>query len=313
MPTLNLPKRLIPVPGTAPEDVVVDKNGHLIAGVDDGRVLRIDPASGAVEELVNTGGRPLGLEVLPDGRILICDSPSGLLAFDTNTSRLHALVVGFEGRPLHFCSNVVAAADGTIYFSTSSDRYTIHDWRKDIVEHIPTGRLLRLGTDGRVELLLHGIQFTNGLALAHDGSWIIVAETGSYRLRRLWLQGPKAGAVETFVELAGFPDNCSMSADGLIWVAMASPRNPLVDRLHTMPMAARKLVARLPAAFQPKPERSAWVMAFDDTGHMVYDLRWDDGSYSVATGVCQHGQTVYLGSLVEPAILCCELPPRGGN
>jgi hypothetical protein len=44
----------------------------------------------------------------------------------------------YAGRPLAFCSNVVAAQDGTIYFSVSSTRYTIHDWRRDIVENLPT-------------------------------------------------------------------------------------------------------------------------------------------------------------------------------
>ena len=32
---------VVPVPGNAPEDVVVDADGHIWTGVDDGRIVRI--------------------------------------------------------------------------------------------------------------------------------------------------------------------------------------------------------------------------------------------------------------------------------
>ncbi|NTZ85302.1 SMP-30/gluconolactonase/LRE family protein [Burkholderia metallica] len=300
-------KRLIPLPGRAPEDVVVDREGYLIVGVNDGRVLRVDPHSGEAKQLANTGGRPLGLEVLPDGRILICDSPKGLLELDTATGQLRELVREYRGRALPFCSNVVAAKDGTIYFSSSTDRYTVRDWRKDIAENIPTGRLFRLRIDGRVEQLHDGLSFANGLALAPDESWIVVAETGAYRLRRLWLTGPKTGRSEVFADLPAFPDNCSMSADGLIWVALASPRNPALDKLHKTPLLVRMLAARLPAALQPVPQRVTWVMAFSPDGRMVHNYLWTDGEYGMVTGVCQHGDTVFLGSLDEQSILSFKL------
>ncbi|VWC73750.1 gluconolactonase [Burkholderia aenigmatica] len=302
-------KRLIPLPGQAPEDVVVDREGYLIVGINDGRVLRVDPHSGEAKQLTNTGGRPLGLEILPDGRILICDSPKGLLELDPATGQLRELVREYRGRALPFCSNVVAAKDGTIYFSSSTDRYTVHDWRKDIVENIPTGRLFCLRIDGRIEQLQGDLYFANGLALAPDESWIIVAETGAYRLRRLWLKGTRAGRSEVFAELPAFPDNCSMSADGLIWVALASPRNPALDKLHKTPMLVRMLAARLPAALQPVPERVTWAMAFCSDGRMVHNYLWTDGEYAMVTGVCQHGDTVFLSSLVEQSIFSFKLPP----
>jgi sugar lactone lactonase YvrE len=33
--------------------------------------------------------------------------------------------------------------------------------------------------------------YSNGVALAPDGSYILVAETGTLRILRHWLQGPK--------------------------------------------------------------------------------------------------------------------------
>src|SRR5215470_20382548 len=69
--------------GNAPEDVVVDAAGRLIAGGDDGTIWRwpADAGPDAVpESLANTGGRPLGIEIDPrDETLIVCDAYRGLL------------------------------------------------------------------------------------------------------------------------------------------------------------------------------------------------------------------------------------------
>ena len=181
-------------------------------------------------------------------------------------------------------------------------------WRLDIVEHLPTGVLLRRYPDGRVEKLLDGLHFGNGLALAQDESFIIVAETNAARLLRYWLTGERAGQHEVFAELPGYPDNLSMSADGLIWVALPSSHNALLEKIHQLPLFMRKLIARLPESLQPAPEKIAWVMALNAQGRIVHDCCWKDGGYRMVTGVCQHRGTVYLGSMLEPVLLAFDLP-----
>src|SRR3954468_18109725 len=52
--------RLIDLPGQGPEDVVVDGNGFVLTGLNDGRILRVDADTGRVEVLVLAVGRPLG-------------------------------------------------------------------------------------------------------------------------------------------------------------------------------------------------------------------------------------------------------------
>ena len=56
---------VIPVPGNAPEDVVVDADGNIWTGVDDGRIVRISP-DGQTAVVGDTGGRPLGLAIARD-------------------------------------------------------------------------------------------------------------------------------------------------------------------------------------------------------------------------------------------------------
>ena len=178
-----------------------------------------------------------------------------------------------------------------------------------MIENIPTGRLFCRHPDGRVDVLLDQLYFANGVALASDESWVVVAETGSSRLNRVWLKGPKAGRAEVFFEnLPGIPDNLSTGADGLIWAALAAPADKALALLHRMPYAVRRLAARLPEAVQPDPQQIVWVMALDANGHVVHDLRWNSEPYSMVTGVREYQGHIYMGSLNQEALLAFELP-----
>jgi streptogramin lyase len=296
---------LIPLPGEGPEDVVVGSDGSIYTGLLDGRILGVAPTDGAVREVARTGGRPLGLEATTDGRLLICDSPKGLLELDLKTGVLKTLVTHDGAEPLIFCSNVVAAPNGDLFFTISSMRYTVRDWRKDIVENVPTGRVYRRVADGTLTRLMDGLRFANGLVRARDGQSLVVAETAG---RRLWLAGPRAGASEVIAELPGFPDNLGADEDGLIWVAFASEPNPALESLHKLPLFLRRLAARLPESMQPKPSRVAWVAAYDESGACERDFKWTDGGFAMVTGLCRVGSRVWCAGLHERALMRFELP-----
>ncbi len=104
-----------------------------------------------LSRVANTGGRPLGLEWLPDGRILVCDARRGLLAVAPDSGAVETLTDLVHGRRMAFCNNAAVAADGTIWFSDSSRHHGIERWKADIVENTASGRLLapRPGRDGR--------------------------------------------------------------------------------------------------------------------------------------------------------------------
>ena len=124
---------------------------------------------------------------------------------------------------------------------------------QDIVENVPTGRLYRLSAAGHLEKLMDGILFANGVALAPDGSHVVLAETGKCRLHRYWLKGPETGKSDILCVLPGYPDNISAGSDGLVWVSIPTERNNALNVIHKMPLLLRRLVARLPKPLQPKP------------------------------------------------------------
>ncbi|MCW2804430.1 MAG: hypothetical protein QOF52_770 [Propionibacteriaceae bacterium] len=295
--------RLLDIVGRGPEDVLVDDTGRVLTGVADGRILRLAPDNRLVEVLADTGGRPLGLEWLPDGGLLVCDAHRGLLRVDLDTGVVAALVSEVDGRPMTFCNNAAVAGDGTVYFSDSSRRFGVDAWKADLLEHSGTGRLLRRGIAAEVTVLADGLQFANGVALAPDGSFVVVAETAAYRLRKVWITGPRAGETEVFVDnLPGFPDNVSTGTDGLFWVAMGSPRDRMLDRLLPRHPRLRQVVWALPDRLQPRPQNSVWVYALSPTGEMVHDLQGPGDRFHFVTGVREHHGTVFMGSLVSDSV-----------
>ncbi|WP_330255605.1 SMP-30/gluconolactonase/LRE family protein [Nocardia sp. NBC_00565] len=302
------PVTRLELPGKGPEDIVLTEDGRVVVGVDDGSIYSIDPADGAVRRLANTGGRPLGLHADAYGSILICDFAHGLLRLDS-AGTIDVLVDEVDGEPLPFASNVVRADDGTIYFSASSRRYPLDQYMGDLMEHSGTGRLFRLDPSGKLETLIDGLQFANGVVLSPDGSCVLVAETGGYRVTRYWLTGPKAGTHDRLIEnLPGFPDNMALGSDGLVWITLPAPRNPLLDRLLPLPGILRRIVWALPEWVQPKPPRTVWVLAVDFDGKIVHDLQTEGTDFSMVTGVVERNGTLYLGSLTESAVAVSHIP-----
>jgi sugar lactone lactonase YvrE len=310
-----VPRRYVAIGGHGPEDVVADSRGRVLTGVEDGRILRLDgladPATTRVEVLAETGGRPLGLELLADDTLLVCDAELGLLRVDLNTGVVRILADSVAGERLRFCSNTVALSDGTVYFTVSSRRYPLDQWIGDLVEHTGTGRLLRLAPGSETpEVVLDGLQFANGLAPSGDESFLVVAETGAYRLTRHWLTGPDAGRSEPFVEnLPGMPDNIWRARpDGPIWVSLAGPRVPPLDLLHRAGPAARRTAARLAVRAPFRPTGTIGVLAVDDHGETVHHLTRRHSGFRMVTSVCEAAGHLVLGSLWERGVALCEPP-----
>lgn len=307
-PAPSLPElTLLAVTGHGTEDVLVDAAGDLYTGVADGRILRLSTDGRRLETVAETGGRPLGIELFPDGRLLVCDAERGLLLVDPAGGKVEPIVPGGQG--VHLCNNAAVTADGTVYFTDSSARFPLAHYKADLIEHSGTGRLLRRDPDGSVETLLTGLQFANGVALAPDESYLVVAQTGAYRLDKLWLTGARAGELDSLDDnLPAFPDNLATGSDGLIWVAMASPRDRALDLAHRWHPAVRKAIWALPERFQPKEKRTVWVRAVNgDTGAVVHEFFGRHPEFHMVTGVREHGGTVYLGSLAESAVASFRL------
>jgi sugar lactone lactonase YvrE len=295
-----------------PEATAIDAAGRVHTGTRDGRILRFDPARGAFEPVATTGGRPLGMAFDGAGRLYLADTMKGLLVLHPD-GRLEVLATGHGGVPFGLIDDLDVGPDGTVYFSDASSKFGLGRTREDILEHGGHGRLLawRPGTRS-TELLLDGLQFANGVAVAGDGSYLLVNETGAYRIVRYWLSGARRGQSEPFIEnLPGLPDNVTWSSERqAFWVALFSPRLPALDALASYPFL-RKVVYRLPGWLQPQPARHAWALALDERGRVVGSLQdISPDAYAPVTSVRERDGVLWLGSLERDALGRMATPPR---
>ncbi len=309
-PDLAATLHVVELPGTAPEDVVADAEGNIWTGVEDGRIIRITPDGSSTQVLANTGGRPLGMAVARDGRLLICDSHRGLLRYDPATGTMETLVAEVACRALTFCSNVVESSNGTIFFTESTSRFHYEYYKGSVVEGRPSGSLFRRDPDGTVSVLAANLYFANGVTLTADESALVFAETTACRLSKYWLTGEQAGTITALVtELPGYPDNISTGIDGRIWVALVSDRNRLSEWLSPRAPIIRTLMWRLlPYRWLPNPKPTVWVAAFDpDDGHVVTQLRAQHAAFGLATGVVETPGRLWLGRIGGPGVCYLDL------
>lgn len=301
-PAPNLPRlNVLPVPGSGPEDVLFI-GGDIVTGLEDGRIVRVSPDGWRIEVLVDTGGRPLGLERYTDGRVVICDAEKGLLLLDVDSGQIETLVAAGQ-HDLRVCNNAAVAADGTIYFSDSSQRFDLEYWTADLLEHSGTGRLLSRSPQGEVEVLAVGLQFANGVALTDE--FVVVAQTGEYCLNRVWLDD---GRMEPWVtNLPAFPDNLSADDEGLVWVAMASARKSVLDGLPSKVPMLRKVIWALPEALHPKPDTLTWLRAYNTDGTMIHEFYGQNDEFFMVTGMRVHDGKVAMGSLTTTSVAWFEL------
>jgi sugar lactone lactonase YvrE len=304
-------------PEVGPEHIDFGPDGRLYTGVLSGAILRMNPDGSGVETVVNTGGRPLGFDFAADGTLVVADAIRGLLAVDA-AGAITVLADEVDGDPIRYADAVVIAADGLVYFTDATQRFspqalgTFDASVLDILEHSCTGRVLVFDPrSGRASLLIGGLCFPNGVALSGDERSLFIAETGEYRIWKVdasarGLDGPAAlsgGDPRARViasNLPGFPDNLTRSAQGRLWTGLTKPRSAAIDGMASKPWL-RAVTLRLPRALWPVPPSYGHAIAFDEGGQVVADLQDPSGRLAETSGVTEHDGRLYVHSLHAPA------------
>lgn len=280
-----------------PEDVVIDSEGRIYGGTQDGKIVRI-LKDGGVEIFAETGGRPLGLAFDRQGNLIAADSYKGLLSVDAS-GNITVLSTGAEGVPFRFTDHLDIASDGMIYFTDASFKYGQNEYLFDLLESKPNGRFLRYNPESKItDVLLRDLYFSNGVALSQNEDFVLVNETYRYRIQRYWLKGPKAGTADIFLDnLPGFPDNVTSNRKGTFWLALFTVRNDQMDSMHPSPFI-KKIISRLPKFMWPKPKPYGLVLAVNEKGEIVKSLHEPTGNHlKEITGAREHDGYLYIGSL----------------
>lgn len=290
-----------------PEDATIGIDGNVYVTTLSGHVLQLQ--NGRVRQFAFPGGRPLGIEAQRDGGFVVANAFEGLQHIDRSGSVTN-LLSDVDGQPLVYANNLAVGPDGTIYFSESSRKFGAESSRGtyeasvlDIMEHGGHGRVFAFDpATGKAEILLDKLNFANGVAVSEDGSFLLVSETGHYRVLKHWLTGDRQGTTDVLLEnLPGFPDNLKSGLQGRFWLGLAAPRNALLDQLSDRPFL-RKVVQRLPGFLHPKPVPSSHVIAFNDAGEVLMNLQDPDTRFPMLTGVVETRRSLYLTTLFGHAL-----------
>lgn len=297
--------------GKGPEAVAFDSQGRIYTGFDDGRVARFEADGSGYTLIANTGGRPLGLFIHPDGSVIVCDASKGLLKVDQG-GQITVLSTTADSVPFHFTDDLAVTKDGSrVYFTDASSKFGYGRSTEDIVEHAGNGRFLVYDFNtGKTNVLLKGMQFSNGVAIGPDETFVLVNETGSYSIVRYWLKGDKAGTSDVFADnLPGFPDNITFNGNDRFWVALYAPRTPIVDGLAPYPYA-RKMVMRALKYLPPPVKPQAYALAFAPDGKLLANLQYDGkDAYFPITSVREHPNGyIYFGSLMADSLGRMKMP-----
>ena len=285
-----------------PEDATLGADGRLYATTNGGPIIRVQ--NRGVSEFVNVGGRPLGIEADNDGSLVVANALAGIqrIAIDGTVT---TLLDEIDGQPLENANNLGIGPDGVIYFSQSSSKFTAAGFGGsyaasllDILEHCGHGSVYSFNpADGNVSRLMTGLNYANGIAVSEDGSFLMIAETGHYRILKFWLGGERQGTTEAIIDnLPGFPDNIKNGMNGRFWIGFAAPRNQVIDQFSDNPFV-RKIVQRLPPAMRPKAEPFSHVIAIDGDGEVLMNLHDPDARFPTLTGVLETRDSLHLTTL----------------
>lgn len=288
------------------EDVAVDQDGLVYSGSNqDGKIYRLDPASGRAEVFADTRALPIGMRFDAAGNLIVCVVPDGLLSFD-RAGRAEVLTDSWNGERFGFIDDVDVAEDGKIYFSDATTKFNGRDGNLGFVHEVldsrPYGSLFVYDPATRsTTRLLSDLYFANGVAVSHDQSFVLVAETFRSRVTRYWLKGDKAGQSDVFIDnLPGYPDGILASPNGGFWVAMPYKRDPLAESLQPWPFL-KNLLAATPETLWAKPSRYGLVARIDE-GRIIETLQDPSGRIFAVTNAVEHAGRLYLGTLENDAL-----------
>uniref|UniRef100_A0A2H8TTQ5 Adipocyte plasma membrane-associated protein n=1 Tax=Melanaphis sacchari TaxID=742174 RepID=A0A2H8TTQ5_9HEMI len=187
-------------------------------------------------------GRPLGLNIDKSGFLYVADAYYGIFKVNLNSNlygakeQLVSMDEVIDGARPNLPNSVVVASDGTVYWTDSDINYKLYDGVYTMLVD-GTGRLLKYDQKTKKNtVLMKNLQFSNGIELSNDESFILVSETVRYRVLKYYLKGPKAGKSEVFIDgLSGMPDNIKKNSKGSFYIPLVLTRTPILENIGEYP------------------------------------------------------------------------------
>lgn len=172
---------------------VFDSLGNLwLADTPFGRLFRVTP-TGEWDLITKYDGWPSGLRFHRDGRLFIADQRHGILEFDVALRKLTPSVTHDAGQRFLGVGHLAFADNGDLYFSDAGQSGLQQ----------ANGVLYRLRTNGELQRVVTGIPGPAGIAMAADGSHLMLAVSGDNAIWRVPLVEGSAVRVSRAITFSG--------------------------------------------------------------------------------------------------------------
>jgi gluconolactonase len=194
-------------------------------------IKRLDLASLEVTVVREDANGANGMTLAPDGRLLVCEqgthvTPARISAVDRDSSAAETLVDELAGLPLNSPNDIVAAADGSIWFTDPS-----YGHLQGFKPEPANGDYVYRFDGDRLAVVEDSFDKPNGLAFSPDESILYVGDSGAnhepgtfdprrpHHIRAFdVVEGKRLANGRLFATITpGFPDGIKVDADGRVY------------------------------------------------------------------------------------------------
>lgn len=211
-----------------PDDIAFGPDGALYVSTGN-RILRCTGEDFETREIFATLGAPVGgIACAPDGRLLVCVSGKGLVAFSPS-GQLVGKLESVGGETIACPLSVTIAQDGAIYLTDGSRNNPPENWLRDLMANRPpSGRLIVCDASlGGAKVVADKLAWPLGVAVTGDGKDVWVTESWTHRLTAFARDGgSKRLIVKNFT---GYPGRLSRDASGEVWMSFLALRTQLTE------------------------------------------------------------------------------------
>jgi len=314
-------ERVLPIPGSGPEDIALDTvSGMAFISVDDRRANLARPGSVPGGILVFdtkadtlsfrnvthagfTDLHPHGMSVWrsPEGRVLLfvvnhLQQPAGhaIERFEWRNDSLVHLERITDPALMTSPNDVVAVGERSFYVS-NDHRYPNPGLSRTLEDYLQRAISYVNYYDGKTfRTVASGIAYANGVNRSADGRRLYVAATTGRKLITYQID-PLDGSLEMESEfdLATGVDNIEVDPDGDLWIGC-----------HPQLL---KFVAHAADPAKRSPSQVLRLRPKATGGYEVTEVYLNDGqSYSGSTVAVPVAGRIFVGSVFEPGVLVCQ-------
>jgi gluconolactonase len=221
------------------EGIVLDGEGNLYFSQTKAGTITVVTPQGLTKIWAKVPGAN-GHKIMPDGTHIVA-AKNSVVQLDTNGKLLKVIAKEFNGKPLEYPNDItIDSTAGSFYFTDSGNSNP----------QTPNGSVYYVDSRGKINLVVTGLAFANGIVVTPDRKRLFVSESNKNQILAYDILSPgKVGSQKVFAQLPvkqgeqidNKPDGICIDPMGNLYVAhygmgqvqVLNPEGKLIRRYST--------------------------------------------------------------------------------